>query len=148
MSFLKRVDGEYQGACFNFIDGLECGALRLAFLSDGSMIVGETNRGWNSQGSRSFGLERIRWTGRMPFEILKMEARPDGFEITFTGDVDASRLPTQRRLPCRATLTLIMKNMAVMKLIPAQSGSRKPNRGADRRSVRLHCEGFARGVCS
>lgn len=88
--FLETVGGEYQGACFNFIDGLECGALRLAFLSDGSMMVGETNRGWNSRGSRSFGLERIRWSGRTPFEILKMEARPDGFEITFTEEVDAS----------------------------------------------------------
>jgi glucose/arabinose dehydrogenase len=88
--FLEKVDGEYQGACFHFADGLECGALRLAFLPDGSLVVGETNRGWNSQGSRSFGLERIRWTGKEPFEILKMEARKDGFELTFTGDLDVA----------------------------------------------------------
>lgn len=88
-AFLEKVDGEYQGACFPLLDGLQCAALSFAFLPDGSLVVGESNRGWNSQGTRSFGLERIRWTGQTPFEIEKMEARPDGFLLTFTGDVDA-----------------------------------------------------------
>ena len=82
--FLEKVDGEYQGACFPFMDQLQSAVLQMAFLKDGSMIVGESNRGWNSLGNRSFGLERIRWTGRIPFEILTMEARPEGFRLTFT----------------------------------------------------------------
>ena len=89
--FLEKVDGEYQGACFRFIDGVQCGVLRVAFLKDGSMIIGETNRGWNSQGSRSFGLERVRWNGKVPFEIEKMEAKNDGFELTFTEKVDPAQ---------------------------------------------------------
>jgi hypothetical protein len=88
--FLEKVGGEYQGAVFKFVDGLQCAALSLAFLHDGSLLVGESNRGWNSQGSRSFGLERIRWTGKMPFEIAKMEAVRDGFLITFTEKPDAA----------------------------------------------------------
>jgi glucose/arabinose dehydrogenase len=87
--FLEKVGGEYQGAVFKFVDGLQSAALSLAFLNDGSLLVGESNRGWNSQGSRSFGLERIRWTGRTPFEIAKMEAVPEGFVITFTEKPDA-----------------------------------------------------------
>jgi len=83
--FLEKVDGEYQGACFHFRTGLQCAALSLEFLADGkSMVVGESNRGWNSLGTRSFGMERITWTGRMPFEIRKMEALPSGFRLTFT----------------------------------------------------------------
>ncbi len=83
--FLEKVDGEYQGACFHFRKGLQSAALNMAFTADGkSMIVGESNRGWNSLGTRSFGLERITWNGRMPFEIQKMEARPNGFKLTFT----------------------------------------------------------------
>jgi hypothetical protein len=88
--FLEKVGGEYQGAVFKFVDGLQCAALSLAFLHDGSLLVGESNRGWNSQGSRSFGIERIRWTGKMPFEIAKMEAVRDGFLITFTEKPDAA----------------------------------------------------------
>lgn len=86
--FLEKVKGEYQGAVFKFLDGLQGAALSLAFLPDGSLLVGESNRGWNSQGTRSFGLERISWNGKMPFEIETMEARADGFLLTFTQPVD------------------------------------------------------------
>jgi len=82
--FLEKVDGEYQGACFPFLDQMQSAVLQMAFLKDGSMIVGESNRGWNSLGSRSFGLERIRWTGHTPFEVQTMEALSDGFRLTFT----------------------------------------------------------------
>ena len=87
--FIEKVGGEYQGVVFRFLDGLQSAALSLAFLRDGSLLVGESNRGWNSQGTRSFGLERVRWTGRVPFEIECMEVQPDGFLLTFTKPVDA-----------------------------------------------------------
>ncbi|MEM7144760.1 MAG: hypothetical protein AAF591_06470 [Verrucomicrobiota bacterium] len=86
--FLEKVGGEYQGACFRFRSGFQSAVVSLAFLPDGSLVAGETNRGWNSLGTRSFGLERVVWTGRVPFEILKMEARPGGFLLTFTEKVD------------------------------------------------------------
>ena len=73
--FLEKVDGQYQGACFPFLDGFACGVLRLAFLPDGSLMVGETNRGWNSLGPRSWGLQRVAWTGRTPFALQTMQAR-------------------------------------------------------------------------
>lgn len=82
--FLEKVGGEYQGACFPFLGGFDCAVLQMTWLPDGSMMVGETNRGWNSLGNRSFGLQKVRWNGKMPFEILKMEAQPDGFRFTFT----------------------------------------------------------------
>ena len=82
--FLEKVKGEYQGACFRFREGLQCAALRMEWGKDGSMFVGQSNRGWNSLGTRSYGLQRIIWNGTMPFEFKTMEARPDGFRITFT----------------------------------------------------------------
>jgi hypothetical protein len=87
-TFLEKVDGQYQGACFNFRRGMQTAVLQMAFLADGSMVVGESNRGWNSMGTRSFGLERLVWTGKTPFEVLKMEAKPDGFLLTFTEPAD------------------------------------------------------------
>ncbi len=82
--FLEKVGGEYQGACFPFLEGFQSAPLRFEFGEDGSLFVGETNRGWNSLGNRSYGLQRIIWSGRTPFEIRTMEARPDGFRCTFT----------------------------------------------------------------
>lgn len=90
--FLEKVGGEYQGACFPFVSGLQCAALSVNFLADGSMIVGQSNRGWNSYGNRPFGLQRIVWTGRTPLEVQKMEALPDGFRFTFTEPIDRGSL--------------------------------------------------------
>lgn len=83
-AFVEKVGGEFQGACFPFIQGLQCGTFSLGFLPDGSMLLGQSNRGWNSAGTRSFGLQRLVWTGRTPFDIQTMEARRDGFRLTFT----------------------------------------------------------------
>jgi hypothetical protein len=86
--FLEKVDGEYQGACFPFVRGFACGITRLAFAPNGSLVAGMTNRGWPSVGSRDDGLQILTWTGVNPFEILEMRARPEGFELVFTEDVD------------------------------------------------------------
>ena len=88
--FLEKVDGEYQGACFRFREGLDCAALRLQWGTDGSMYIGQSNRGWNSLGTKSYGLQRLQWTGKVPFEIKEMSAQRDGFRLMFTQSVDAS----------------------------------------------------------
>ncbi|MDA2928991.1 hypothetical protein MYX84_03415 [Acidobacteria bacterium AH-259-O06] len=83
---LEKVAGEYQGACFIFIEGngLRTGNNRLAFAPDGSLYVAQTSRIWGP----SEGLQRIRWAGRTPMDILKMRLTRTGFELTFTKPVD------------------------------------------------------------
>ncbi len=97
---LEKVSDQWQGACFPLRSGLACGAIRLAFDRDGSLLVGETSRGWASLGTATEGLQRVRWTGEHPFEILHMRARPDGFEIEFTepADVASAQNPTSWRM--------------------------------------------------
>jgi len=90
--FLEKVGGEYQGACFPFIDGLQCAALGLNFLPDGSLIVGQSNRGWNSKGNRPFGLQRIVWTQKTPLEVRTLQLTKTGFRFTFTLPVDPASL--------------------------------------------------------
>ncbi|MCB9915246.1 MAG: ThuA domain-containing protein [Planctomycetes bacterium] len=85
---MEEVNGHYQGACFPFLEGLDCGVNRLAFGPDGSLFVGETDRGWGSVGRRRYGLQRVVYTGEVPFEVKRMTARSDGFELEFTEDVD------------------------------------------------------------
>ncbi len=85
---LEKVNGEYQGAVFPFREGFSSGILRFAFGRDGSLFVGMTSRGWNSTGEEMFGLQRLSWTGKTPFEIKTMKARSDGFVLEFTQPVD------------------------------------------------------------
>jgi hypothetical protein len=86
--FLEKVQGHYQGACFPFRQGFGSGSLSLLMTKDGSLFVGGTNRGWGSRGSKPYSLDRLVWTGKVPFEIHEMRAKPDGFELTFTQEVD------------------------------------------------------------
>lgn len=86
--FLEKVDGHYQGACFRFREGFGSGTLGILMTDDGSMFVGGTNRGWGSRGTKPGALDRLVWTGRVPFEIHEMHARHDGFELIFTQPVD------------------------------------------------------------
>ena len=85
---LEKVNGEYQGVAFDFRSNFQSGVLRMAFGKDGSLFVGETNRGWGSAGPANSGFERLVWTGKMPMEMKTVRAKPDGFEIEFTKPVD------------------------------------------------------------
>lgn len=86
--YLEEVDGVWQGAAFPFREGFASGILRLAWGADRGLFVGMTSRGWAAAGEAPFGLQRLLWTGRTPFEIQTIEARPDGFELTFTKEID------------------------------------------------------------
>lgn len=93
--FLEKVKDErgadwYQGACFPFLSNLASGVHRLCFAPDGSLLVGMTDRGWGSTGPKRDGLQRVTYTGDLPFEVLSMKVAPNGFVLEFTKDADAS----------------------------------------------------------
>jgi len=85
--YMEKVNGVYQGAAFNFVEGFSSGILRMIWGSDNSMFVGMTSRGWSSTGKKMFGLQRLVWSGKTPFEIKTMKAKDDGFELEFTKPV-------------------------------------------------------------
>lgn len=86
--FLEKVNGEFQGAAWDFRSGFQSGVLRMAWNKDGSLFVGETNRGWGSAGEANDGLQRLVWNNKIPFEMRTVKAMPDGFEIEFTKPVN------------------------------------------------------------
>ncbi|MSR30797.1 MAG: hypothetical protein EXR99_04750 [Gemmataceae bacterium] len=85
---LEKVNGRYQGACIPFRKGFGSGNVPILFSKSGHLFVGGTNRGWGSHGNKPFALERLDWTGKVPFEVHEMKARSDGFDLTFTQTVD------------------------------------------------------------
>lgn len=84
----EQVNGVWQGACYPFREGLSTGILNVHFTPDGNLLAGGTNRGWPVRGMRPFALERLEWTGKMPFEIERVRITPKGFRIEFTKPVN------------------------------------------------------------
>ncbi len=124
--FLEMIDGEYQGACFPFREGFSSAVLRMEQGTDGSVFVGLSNRGWSSLGPAAYGLERLVWTGKIPFEIQEMRAKSDGFELVFTKTVDRDLAAASMPINFPATHIAITRNMGVMKYRQASMSSSKP----------------------
>ncbi len=144
--FLEKVRGHYQGACFPFVEGFGSGSLALRFSPDGSaLFVGGTNRGWGSTGRQEYALERLDWSGETPFEVHEMRAMPDGFELTFTHDIDPGAAGDLASYAMQ-THTYIYRSgygsPEVDHTTPALVAVRV---GDDRRSVRLTVDGLREG---
>jgi hypothetical protein len=86
--FLEKVNGVMQGAAFHFLSGFGSGNIANLMTPDGVLYTGGSDRGWGAKGGKPFALERVTWTGKVPFEIHEMRAKSDGFELTFTEPVD------------------------------------------------------------
>lgn len=89
--FMEKVNDEYQGICFPFREGFASGLLRLVWGKEGTLFGGMTSRGWGSTGKKLFALQRLKWTGKVPFEMKAVRAQEDGFEIEFTEPVNAKQ---------------------------------------------------------
>ena len=85
---LEKVNGVYQGAAILFMTGFGSGNIPSFYDESGSLFVGGSDRGWGARGGKRFALDRVNWTGKVPFEVHEMKAKPDGFELTFTHEVD------------------------------------------------------------
>ncbi|MDA0197037.1 MAG: cytochrome C, partial [Bacteroidetes bacterium] len=83
--FLEKINGSYQGAVFRFTQGLEAGIIRSVWGPDGALYVGGVgmNGGWTWEG-KQYGLQRLEFSDRITFEILKIEATAVGLNLTFT----------------------------------------------------------------
>ena len=84
----EKINGVWQGACYPFREGFDTGLLAVQFTPEGGLIAGGTNRGWPVRGPKAFAVQRLDWTGKVPFEIKELKATPQGFSIEFTKPVD------------------------------------------------------------
>jgi hypothetical protein len=86
----EEINGVWQGACYPFREGLATGIMHVEFSPKGQLITGgfTTSRQWPVRGTEPFALQRIDWTGLMPFEIKEINIKKDGFLVHFTKPVD------------------------------------------------------------
>jgi len=86
----EQINGVWQGACYPFREGLSTGIMNVEFTPKGQLIAGgfTTNLQWPVRGTEPFALQRLDWTGLVPFEIREINIQKDGFLIHFTKPVD------------------------------------------------------------
>lgn len=100
--FMEKVNGVYQGAVWKLVQGFDCGIVPMRMSDEGILFTGGTNRGWASRGDRSFSFERVRWTGKTPFEMKSMQVTESGFQLTFTEPVDSTLAKDVKNYPFQA----------------------------------------------
>ena len=87
--FVEKVNGQYQGTVFRFVQGLEAGVNRNVWGPDGALYVGMVGStgNWGDAGKQYYGLQRLKYNGKPAFEVLAVRTQPDGFELEFTQPV-------------------------------------------------------------
>ncbi|HTG44751.1 MAG TPA: hypothetical protein VK633_09490, partial [Verrucomicrobiae bacterium] len=78
---LEQVDGKWQGAVFPFAKGLLSGVNRLLMGLDGKLYVGGGKRTWSTAAPKEYSLDRVAYTGTLPFEVQEVRATPTGFDL-------------------------------------------------------------------
>lgn len=142
---LEKVDGRYQGACFPFREGFDSGTLGMEMSAEGAMFVGGTNRGWGARGGKAFNLQRLDWTGKTPFEILEMKAKPDGFELRFTQPVDPETAADVDSYKLKTYTYIYQSSYGSPEVDHTTPTIAKAEVSADGLSVRLRIDGLQRG---
>lgn len=142
---LEKVNGLYQGAVFRFLEGFECGLIPMRLDSSGTIFTGGSNRGWASRGSKTFNFERVRWTGKTPFEVLRMVATSDGFELTFTDAVDAAAAGNPASYEMNAWTYILQSSYGSPEVDQSKPTVVSATVSADKMKVKLKVDGRVRG---
>ncbi len=84
--FVEKINGEYQGVVFRFIQGLEAGVNRMVWGPDGGLYVGGigSTGNWQQTDKLWYGLQRLKYNQKPTFEMLAVRAKSNGVEIEFT----------------------------------------------------------------
>ena len=144
--YLEKVNGLYQGAVFHFLEGFEAGLIPIRLDQEkGVLFAGGSNRGWASRGSKPFTFERVRWTGKTPFEILTMSAQPDGFTLKFTEPVDRKTAADTASYSMEAWTYILQSDYGSPEVDKATPVIKKAVVSDDGTSVRLTVDGLIRG---
>jgi hypothetical protein len=142
------VDGQDQGCVIPFGRGLASGIMRPVFLPDGSLLLGQTGRGWTARGGNQAALQRVIYDGKtVAADISKITTTPTGYEIHFTQPTDP-KITTDQLKKSLAVQSWFYTNLA-------EYGSPSHDirdetitsvmLSADRKSLHIDFDGFGKG---
>lgn len=143
---LEQVNGLYQGAVFHFLEGFEAGLIPIRLDQEaGILFTGGSNRGWASRGKKPFTFERVKWTGKTPFEIQTMTANRDGFTLNFTEPVDPATAADPASYAMDAFTYIFQAEYGSPEVDQATPKVTAATVSPDKKSVRLKIDGLVRG---
>ena len=86
----QKLNGIDQGFVVPFARGLHAGAMRPCFLPDGSLLIGQTGRGWGARGGRQDSLQHVIYDGKtIAADLHRITPTKEGFSIELTQPVKA-----------------------------------------------------------
>jgi len=142
----ERVGNTDQGTMILFGRKLASGVMRPCFLPDGSLLLGQTGRGWLANGGNEASLQRIFWDPSItPADLLSIETTKTGFTLHFTAPLAAS-VTAETLLP-----KIQLESWTYTDAVTYGSGENEKRKGsvskltisADRKSVSLEMPEFA-----
>jgi hypothetical protein len=143
--YLEDVNGVKQGVVFPFLKGFKSGLIGGRMNEEGQIFAGGSDRGWGAKGGQPYDFERVQWTGKVPFEVHEMKARPDGFELVFTEKVDAKSAADLNNYSMREFTYIYQSKYGspeVDEVIPKLTAATV---GADGKTVHLKVEPLTKG---
>lgn len=137
---VQKVDDVEEASVMPLFEGLESGVMRPLFLKDGSLLLGQTGRGWQAKGGKVASLQHVRWDGKTVAPgIVSLQTTATGFRVDLTqplaGGVSENLLQsalsfeswTYRDAPDYGSPELDLRNDAITRIVIAK----------DRRSVAI-----------
>lgn len=145
--FVEKVNDEYQGAVFRFIQGLEAGVNRLVWGPDGALYTGGigSTGNWGHSGTLWYGLQRMKYNDEPTFEMLAVRAKSDGIEIEFTEALPEGTGWNPKDYQVEQWYYLPTKNYGGPKIDQQKLNVASANVSADRKKVFLELEGMKAG---
>jgi hypothetical protein len=143
---LQKVNGHDQGVCIPFREGFGSGVLPMIQAPDGSLVVGGTNRGWGSAGPKPYALERLVWTGKVPFEIYDMKLTPDGFDLTFTEPLDTAAASNPKNYDLKTFRYIYQESYGSPEVDQTTCTVKSAQVSEDRKKVHIVVDGLQKGA--
>ncbi|HEV7869007.1 MAG TPA: hypothetical protein VGO90_15070, partial [Chthoniobacteraceae bacterium] len=143
--FLETVNGVKQGVVVPFRKGFKSGLIGGVMNEHGQLFAGGSDRGWGAKGGQPFSFERLQWTGKVPFEIHEMRAKPDGFELTFTQPLDPNTAAVAASYSMRAFTYIYRAEYGSPEVDDVSPKITAATLSADRKSVRLTIDPLTKG---
>ena len=98
-----------------------------------------------ARGGKRFALDRVKWTGKVPFEIHEMRAKPDGFELIFTHEVDPKTAGDVVSYSMKAWTYILQSKYGSPEVDHVTPKVTSATVAADNKSVRLKIDGLVKG---
>jgi Cytochrome c len=143
----ERVNGQDQGCVIPFAWGFSSGVMRPCFLHDGSLLLGQTGRGWGATGGQLDSLQQVVWDGTsLPADILTVKVSASGFDLHFTRPLEPGAAPDAilAKLAVRSWFYLDTPQYGSPEHDPREHKVAGVDISDDRRVLRVALDGFGK----